>query len=103
MWEDGTAWPDVKVPHTHPHSQFIPSQSQTVTSKEVLGIFRAENSKELAKGRGDRGCVMKIPQGVRLLLGICITPDQKVKVMVFYQFSLTPPTRPPINKLKAIS
>lgn len=98
------AWPDVKVPHSHPHSQFIPSrQSQTVKSKEVLGIFWAENSKEFVKGRGDGGWVMKIPQGVRLLLGICITPDQKVQVMVFYHFSLTPPTPPPINKETAIS
>lgn len=74
----GTARPDVKVPHTHPHSQFIPSrQSQTVKSKEVLGIFWVENSKELPKGRGDRGCVMKIPQGMRLLLGICINTRSK--------------------------
>lgn len=93
------AWPDVKVPHTHPHSQFIPSrQSQTVKPKEVLGIFWVENSKELPKGRGDRGCVTKFPQGVRLFLSICITPDQKVPVMVSYHFCLTPPTPPPINK-----
>lgn len=61
-----------------------------------------EKSKELPKGKGDRGCVKKIPQGVRLLLGICITLDQKVQVMVFYHFSLTPPIPPPINKETAI-
>lgn len=70
--------------------------------KEVLGIFWVENSKELPKGRGDRGCVMKIPQGVRLFLNICITPDQKVPVTVFYHFSLIPPTPPPINKETSI-
>lgn len=72
--------------------------SQTVKPKEVLGIFWVENSKELPKGRGDRGCVTKIPQGVRLFLSICVTPDQKVPVTVSYHFCLTPPTPPPINK-----
>lgn len=45
VWEDSTAWPDVKVPHTHPLSQFIPSrQSQIIKPNEVLGLLLGENS-----------------------------------------------------------
>lgn len=40
VWEDSAARPDVKVLHTHPLSQFIPSrQSQIIKQNEVLGIF----------------------------------------------------------------
>lgn len=39
-WEDSATWPDVKVLHAHPLSQFIPSrQPQIIKPNEVLGLL----------------------------------------------------------------
>lgn len=39
-WEDSATWPDVKVLHAHPLSQFIPSrQPQIIKPNEVFGLL----------------------------------------------------------------
>lgn len=92
----------VKVPHTHPHSQFIPSRHPKLWNQRKCWGFSARwELKELPKG-GDRGCVTKIPQEWRLFLSICLTPDPKGACDGFpYHFCLTPPTPPQSNRKQA--
>lgn len=79
VWEDSTAWPDVKVPPVYPLPTFIPSRQSPITKpNEVLGLLLEENSWAHPRCRGQGLRRERSPRSERPFPDIGIAPNQKV-------------------------